>query len=112
AIDRLKSSADADIRGKADRVAALFDWPGKPATTRPAPVPLTPRQQELFEIGKTQYALICAQCHRPDGLGQEGKAPPLLNSRWVLGPDKRLARILLHGMRGPIPVGDRTFNLD
>jgi mono/diheme cytochrome c family protein len=112
AIEQIAKSTDPDIRTKADRVAALFDWPGKPATTRPAPVALTPRQQELFEIGRTQYALICAQCHRPDGLGQEGKAPPLLNSRWVLGPDKRLARIVLHGMRGPIPVGDKIFNLD
>jgi mono/diheme cytochrome c family protein len=110
-IDRLAASSDPEIAHAAAGVAALFDWPGKPATTRPV-VPLTPRQQELFEIGRQQYTLVCAQCHKPDGLGQEGKAPPLLNSRWVLGPDKRLGRIVLHGLRGPIDIDGKTWNLD
>jgi hypothetical protein len=66
----------------------------------------------LFEVGRQQFAVVCAQCHRPDGMGQEGKAPPLVGSPWVLGPDRRVIRIVLHGARGPFPVRDRTFNLD
>jgi mono/diheme cytochrome c family protein len=111
-IERLASSDDPQLRKGAVKVAALFDWPGKPTPPRPKPVPLTPKQQELFEIGRQQFALVCAQCHRPDGMGQEGKAPPLVGSPWVLGPEKRIIRIVLHGARGPFPVRDRTFNLD
>jgi mono/diheme cytochrome c family protein len=113
ALARLASSADPSLNSRAERVAALFDWPGKPTPPRPKPAPLTARQQELFEIGRTQFTLICAQCHKPDGLGQEGKAPPLVNSPWVLGSDKRVVRIVLHGLRGPVQVaGGQTFNLD
>lgn len=112
AIDKLSSSSSESVRARASKVAALFQWPGKPIPPKPKVAPLTPRQKELFEIGKVQYALVCAQCHKPDALGQEGKAPPLLNSRFALGPDKRLIRIVLHGARGPITVHDKVWNLD
>jgi hypothetical protein len=42
-------------------------------------------------------------------LGQPGLAPPLADSEWVLGPDQRLARILLHGAEGPITVAGTDF---
>jgi hypothetical protein len=47
-----------------------------------------------FDLGKQQYATICGQCHKPDGMGQVGLAPPLVNSEWVLGSETRLARIV------------------
>ena len=97
---------------KIDKVAALFQWPGKPLPPRPPVVPLTPKQQELFELGRQQFTAVCAQCHQKDGMGQEGKAPPLINSPWVLGPQARLIRIVLHGMKGPVTLGDRDFNGD
>src|SRR6185369_1047405 len=100
------------VRKSAVRALSLFQWPGKPMPPRPKAAPLTPRQQELFAIGKQQFAVICAQCHKLDGTGQEGKAPPLIDSPWALGPDKRLIRIVLHGIRGPVTLGDRTFNMD
>jgi glucose/arabinose dehydrogenase/mono/diheme cytochrome c family protein len=113
AIERLASSDDPRVRKGAAKVAALFDWPGKPTPPRPKVEPLTPRQQGLFEIGRQQFTLVCAQCHRPDGMGQEGKAPPLINSPWALGPDRRLIRIVLHGLHGPVQVaGGRVFNQD
>jgi mono/diheme cytochrome c family protein len=97
---------------KVDKVAALFQWPGKPMPPKPPVVPLTPKQQELFELGRQQFTAVCAQCHQKDGMGQEGKAPPLVNSPWVLGPQSRLIRIVLHGMKGPVPLGGRDFNGD
>ena len=39
-----------------------------------------------------------------------GEAPPLASSSWVTGPEERLIRILLHGVRGPIEVGGKTYN--
>ncbi|HEV2293469.1 MAG TPA: PVC-type heme-binding CxxCH protein [Tepidisphaeraceae bacterium] len=112
AIDALAASQHKQLASGAKKIAALFHWPGKPVPPRPKPAPLTLRQQELFELGREQYALVCAQCHQPDGMGAEGKAPRLRNSPWVLGPDKRLIRIVLHGMRGPVKVGDTIWNLD
>jgi mono/diheme cytochrome c family protein len=90
-----------------------FAWPGKPGyVAPPPPKPLTPVQQARFELGRDVYAKTCQQCHKPDGLGQEGLAPPLANSDWVLGSEQRIARIVLHGLRGPITVGGKTYNLD
>ena len=94
------------------KVAALFQWPGKPMPPRPKVEPLTAEQERLFEIGRQQFALVCAACHQKDGIGQEGKAPPLVNSPWVLGPQSRLIRIVLHGMKGPITLGGKEFNGD
>ncbi|MGB7158054.1 MAG: PVC-type heme-binding CxxCH protein [Tepidisphaeraceae bacterium] len=112
AVDVMKASTNKTIATGSKKVAALFMWPGKPVPPRPKPAPLTARQKELFEIGRQQYALVCAQCHQPDGMGAPGKAPRLRNSPWALGPDKRLIRIVLHGLRGPIKVDDTVWNLD
>jgi mono/diheme cytochrome c family protein len=34
----------------------------------------------------------------------------LTGSSWVTGPEHRLIKILLHGVRGPIEVAGRTYN--
>ena len=39
-----------------------------------------------------------------------GEAPPLEGSSWVAGPQDRLIRIVLHGLRGPIEVSGKTYN--
>lgn len=88
-------------------------WPGKPGYVPPAPPrPLTPDEQLRFDAGAKVYAQVCTQCHKPDGQGQEGLAPPLVDSEWTLGDPHRLSRIVLHGMRGPITVNGKTWNLD
>src|SRR5690606_25250852 len=45
-------------------------------------------------------------------LGAEGLAPPLADSEWVNGPSERLIRIMLQGVRGPLTVAGRTYNMD
>jgi putative membrane-bound dehydrogenase-like protein len=112
AVDVLASSTNKSLANGSKKIAALFQWPGKPIPPRPKVAPLTPAQKELFEVGRQQYALVCAQCHQPDGMGAPGKAPRLRNSPWALGPDKRLIRIVLHGLKGPIKVDDTVWNLD
>ena len=62
--------------------------------------------------GKTGFENYCAACHSPEGAGMKGGAPPLLASPWVLGPEARLIRIVLHGLRGPLEVGGGTYNLE
>jgi mono/diheme cytochrome c family protein len=65
-----------------------------------------------FTRGKAQFAGICGACHHPSGIGEEGKAPPLVGSPWATGPAERLARIALHGMRGPVRVGRRVYRME
>jgi mono/diheme cytochrome c family protein len=36
----------------------------------------------------------------------------LVDSEWALGPDARLARIVLNGVHGPIQVGKKTMDLE
>ncbi|MEA2708384.1 MAG: hypothetical protein QOF78_985, partial [Phycisphaerales bacterium] len=112
ALVKLSTSGSDAVRSRLEKVDAMFTWPGKPVEPPPKVEPLTAEQQARFERGKQQYALICGQCHKPDGLGQAGLAPPLVNSEYVLGPETRLARIVLQGLRGPVEIQGKTFNLD
>jgi len=66
--------------------------------------------RELSAAGARVYANVCAACHQPDGRGLAGLAPPLRDSDWVLGPDTRLCRIVLHGVRGPISAAGQQFD--
>lgn len=87
-------------------------WPGKPGAPAPPVIkPLTEAQTALFEKGKTIYATLCAACHQPHGFGLDGLAPPLVDSEWVLGKPDVLARIVMHGLAGPVKVSGRIYNL-
>ena len=79
-------------------------WPGKPGYVPPPPPrPLTAVEQQRFAAGELVYAHTCVQCHKADGQGQEGLAPPLQNSDWVLGSEQRLrADRAQHGLRGAV----------
>ena len=39
-----------------------------------------------------------------------GDAPALAGSAWVSGPESRLIRIVLHGVRGPMVVDGKTYD--
>jgi mono/diheme cytochrome c family protein len=60
--------------------------------------------------GKQVYATTCAACHQATGEGVAGVFPPLAGSEWVNGDEGKLARIILHGVTGPIEVAGETFN--
>ena len=94
-------------------VARLITWPGRPGyVPPPVATPLTAVEQQRFETGKLLFAGMCAGCHQLSGLGMEGLAPPLADSEWVLGSDQRLAQIVLLGVRGPLKVKGRTYELE
>ena len=97
----LRRVSEVDIR---DRVSQLLDnlrWSleteDQSATTGR---PLTDEEQILYDTGKREFQGICAACHLESGVGTPGLAPPLVNSQWVLGPDKFLAMIILQGKEG------------
>lgn len=60
--------------------------------------------------GAAVYTSRCASCHQPDGKGVPGAFPPLAGSEWVTGDPKVLARIILHGLTGPVTVAGASYN--
>lgn len=78
--------------------------PGAGLAARAAPKPADP-----MALGKRIYN-NCVTCHQADGEGVEGAFPPLARSEWVLGGEDTLARILLHGMHGPVSVLGRQYD--
>lgn len=60
--------------------------------------------------GKQVYGAKCAACHQASGLGVAGVFPPLAGAEWVLGDEKVLASILLHGVQGELVVKGNTYN--
>jgi putative membrane-bound dehydrogenase-like protein len=52
--------------------------------------------------GRDAFLIHCATCHQPDGSGMARLAPPLRNSKWVLGDEELLARIVLNGLQGEL----------
>jgi mono/diheme cytochrome c family protein len=113
AIARLRIDDPSDLKRPLANVLAMVHWPGqKGYQPPPPPRPLSSEELSRFENGRAVYAATCLQCHKSTGLGQEGLAPPLLDSEWALGPESRVIRIVLHGLNGPITVAGRTHMLD
>lgn len=113
ALKTLAASSNKTIKDRATRLDNYLIWPGKPGVPPEPPVkPLTTAEQERFELGKQLFEAACAACHQAHGYGMEGLAPPLVDSEWVAGPPSRIARIILHGVRGPISVKGRKYDMD
>lgn len=60
--------------------------------------------------GRTRFETYCAGCHLNEGPWMMGEAPPLEGSSWVAGPENRMIKIVLHGLRGTIEVRSKTYN--
>ena len=68
-------------------------------------------EQKLFASGRQHYLSTCSGCHGTDGAGLKRFAPPLIGSDWVLGDEKRLSLIILHGMEGPVEVAKKVYDV-
>ena len=113
ALTALSESKDTDILKRLQKMQAGITWPGLPNYVEPPKViPLSAKEKELFEKGKELYVTSCGACHQPHGYGQEGLAPPLVDSEWVSGPVDRLGRIVLHGVRGPMTVKGQKWDME
>jgi mono/diheme cytochrome c family protein len=99
-----------------ERLATLPPWQatalraGLGKATAPPPA-LAAVAADRLERGRALYATLCASCHQPDGAGLDGLAPPLADSGRAAGAPARAVRIVLHGMQGPLRVGERSFDL-
>jgi mono/diheme cytochrome c family protein len=78
---------------------------GGDAAAGSAPKELTPEQ--VLTLGKKFYTQNCVACHQTTGLGVAGANPPLAGSDIVTGDERRLAAIMLHGLKGPIVLNNQ-----
>jgi len=62
--------------------------------------------------GLQLYRSTCATCHGGNGQGVEGLAPPLDNSEYIKGSPNRLGLVLLHGMKGPLTVNGKRYEMN
>lgn len=112
-LTALARSDNAKTRNAAYRLLEWVTWPGNTAlvAANVGGVKLTEAQQKQFTAGAEIYGTYCAACHQPHGGGAIGLAPPLAGSDWVMGSPERIARIILHGLYGPVTVNGETWNL-
>ncbi|SHH48658.1 c-type cytochrome [Pollutimonas bauzanensis] len=66
-------------------------------------------QQGVLD-GRQIFTAACQACHQAAGQGLAGVFPPLAGSAWVAGAPDLLAKIVLHGMNGPIEVAGVTYS--
>lgn len=112
AIYQVVDQYDKVVQSRLNTLAQLITWPGKPVmeTTDPNAQPLAEVDRKQFALGRQQFLNVCSGCHGPDGGGIRRFAPPLRESEWVLGDEKRLSLILLHGMEGPVEVNGKAYD--
>jgi len=59
--------------------------------------------------GKQLFGAKCAACHQASGAGVAGVFPPLAGAEWVVGSEKVLISLLLHGVEGELVVMGNTY---
>jgi mono/diheme cytochrome c family protein len=64
----------------------------------------------LRKHGESVYANVCAACHQASGEGVPGAFPPLVGAGGYYGDPKNHARIVVHGLSGPIVVNGTQWN--
>jgi len=118
--DELHRWLDGLVEAGADR--ALSEWSSehelamgaaraKSHAGPAADVRVVRAPEDVLELGREVYfdqSFGCVRCHAADGRGVEG-FPALDRSPYVVGDPRRAAAIVIHGLTGPIEVGDE-FN--
>ena len=97
-IHDMKGNLDSAY-GDSRTPAALMASAGVPAASSGAAVD-----------GGQIFAAKCVACHQATGLGLAGVFPPLAGSEWVLGNDKVLVQIPLHGVSGSLKVKGAAYS--
>lgn len=78
-------------------------------------VELSDEEKEILRIerkidsGKKLYAVNCASCHQPSGLGLGDQYPPLAGSEWVSANPELIVKVILKGLKGEIQVKGKTY---
>jgi mono/diheme cytochrome c family protein len=59
--------------------------------------------------GKAVYAKYCLSCHQVDGSGVQDLNPPLIKTKWTLGPKTVMIQQVLKGSSGKVEIDGDTF---
>ncbi|MGY8654153.1 MAG: DUF7133 domain-containing protein [Verrucomicrobiia bacterium] len=112
-LDALSKSSRPKRQSEVARLIRIVTWPGDTIqrATPPKLTSLNPAQKKAFILGESVYHATCHSCHKHNGQGLAGQAPPLAASEWVNGDPATLTRIVLHGLRGPIKTRGQTWNM-
>ncbi len=104
-IPAILSGPDAQKDKQLVAINKLFDFSGKAARNYIQ----TAEHKRMYELGEREYAKLCIACHQADGQGLKPLAPPLVDSEWVTGPERRLIAITMEGIMGPITVNGTLY---
>lgn len=111
ASDRLSGVNQILIHNQLQQLKSMFSWPGHvPDPKVTDGTALSASELEQFALGRKHYLATCAPCHGTDGNGLPRMAPPLIGSEWVLGNERRLALLILHGLEGPVEVAGKKYD--
>ncbi|MFY0653988.1 MAG: c-type cytochrome [Cyclobacteriaceae bacterium] len=80
----------------------LIDTPEEEAVLEEKYKLLRSNDRKSIIRGYNIYKGLCTECHGDNGEGKGDLAPPLRESKRVLGRHEILSRILLHGLTGPL----------
>ncbi|MEM7097793.1 MAG: PVC-type heme-binding CxxCH protein [Pseudomonadota bacterium] len=86
----------------------VFTWPGD--TLSQLVKPLSPEHSVRAADGKAVYQAQCAACHGPQGAGIGALGPQLVDSKTILDAPEWAARIILHGLQGPLKAANGDWN--
>lgn len=64
-------------------------------------------QQSLKE-GEAVFKKYCISCHQADGSGVPHMAPPLIQTKYVLGDKEDMIKIVLNGLKG-VEINEQTY---
>jgi len=109
---RKKPLDDWMVHAHETAVAHLKGEPVKKATEVAIVSHLRGKDLELFTQGRAIFGKegYCITCHQGDGQGLKASGfPPLAGTKWVLGNEERLIKIVLKGLMGPIEVNGTTY---
>lgn len=87
----------------------LYSQTKKPVTKTPAPSAATLLKNSVSR-GHMVYAKYCLTCHQVDGSGVPSMNPPLIQTKWTLGPKSILVQQVLKGSSGKVEIDGDTFS--
>lgn len=92
---------------------AMLDSVGKEDVINSNVLNLPDYQQDSYNRGKVLFdgKAACFGCHGQDGKGIDNMGPTLKDSEWVNESEQRLAKILMHGLMGPIKVNKVQYDI-
>lgn len=83
------------------------------AARREPDLDISPRQgglKQSMERGKKVYEKECQPCHQVNGTGVQRLNPPLIKTKWVLGPKNELIQIVVNGLSDPIEIDGEEYH--